>query len=67
MLAFVGEANDGLLGVVCPLSTATGNRLGVFGTSPPGTERVGDNLRRLEEEDDIETLLSLDYRDIMEL
>jgi hypothetical protein len=47
MLAFVGEANDGLCGRA---SLRTGIRLGVGGAST-GTDVLGEVLRRFEGED----------------
>lgn len=45
MLAFVGDANDGLPDRGCVPSFLTGMRLGVVGAST-GTDAVGDVLRR---------------------
>lgn len=52
MLAFVGEANDGLPDRGCVPSLRTGMRLGVVGASP-GTDVVGDVLRRFEGDESI--------------
>jgi len=56
ILAFVGDANDGLRlrGVVAP-SVRTGIRLGVVGASI-GRAVVGEVLRRFDGEDSIETV-----------
>jgi hypothetical protein len=53
-LAFVGDAKDGLSGIVlAPSRRGTGIRLGVVGASI-GTDVVGDVLRRLAGESAIE-------------
>ena len=52
MLAFVGEANDGLPDRGCVPSLRMGMRLGVVGASP-GTDVVGDVLRRFEGDESI--------------
>lgn len=53
MLAFVGEANDGLWGRVFVVSLGIGIRLGVAVAST-GIDVVGESLRRFEGEDSIE-------------
>ena len=52
MLAFVGEANEGLPERGCVLNLRTGIRFGVVGASP-GSDVVGDVLRRFEGEGSI--------------
>jgi hypothetical protein len=60
MLAFVGDAKDGLLpGVVFAASVRTGIRLGVVGASI-GTDVVGDVLRLFEGDESIAS--SIFYR-----
>jgi hypothetical protein len=56
MLAFVGEANEGLPDNGCVLPPRTGIRLGVVGASA-GTDVVGDVLRRFEGEESIAAVL----------
>jgi hypothetical protein len=59
MLAFVGEANDGLEGVFAPAFLGTGIRLGVSGRVA-GAEVVGEIFRRFPVEGAI--LCSMIYR-----